>query len=285
MARYRGQKALYEVIGGRARNKSARPVVEPLKPTKPQLEKPVVKKIPVKVQAQPQEKAVVSEKRVISWKPKPLQYHDGRIEITLPTKVAVTVFLGLVVTLLACFKAGQFYPDSESGTLIENNDNVSSERIGLPSLASARQNLTPESESEPEPAQESPVPQKMIETVNQSVAELSKPPVPGNAIVIQEFSATADLIAVGRFFASLGIPTEIVSKGDVYYLITEERFHYDPATAPQHTTGYKLLEEIRLSGHDYKAPQGLEPFARNKFKGAYGRKIDDQYIGEVTNVH
>jgi hypothetical protein len=104
----------------------------------------------------------------------------------------------------------------------------------------------------------------------------------GNAIVIQEFHTLADLIPVGRFFKAEGIATEIVSKGSTYFLITKERFPYNPEAT--HTRGNALLQEIRSKGQDYKAPQGLEPFAPNKFKGAYGRNIDEQYIGEVTDV-
>ena len=104
----------------------------------------------------------------------------------------------------------------------------------------------------------------------------------GNAIVIQEFHTVADLVAVGQFFAARGIGTEVVRKGTTYFLISKARFPYNPEAT--NTRGNELLQDIRLQGQTYKASQGLESFAPNRFKGAYGRNIDDQYIGEVTDV-
>ncbi|MCF7972631.1 MAG: hypothetical protein K9N55_02335 [Phycisphaerae bacterium] len=279
MARYRGQKALYEVIGGRARNKSARAAAEPLRPEKQQAVKPAIKKVPAVVQAKPLEKAApaVPERKAISWKQKPIQCHDGRLEITLSTRVAIMTALCLIVVCLACFKAGQWYPELQGRLFIDNRNN-SPDQTGLPNMASANQPVA--SRSEPAgtmPQSKAPV----IQTVQSD--RPSRPLIHGNAIVIQEFDKKADLVAVGRFFDSQGISTEIVSRENTYYLITQERFHYNPASAPQ-TSGNRLLNEIRLLGKDYKAPLGLESFAPNKFKGAYGRNIDDQYIGEVTDV-
>ena len=274
MARYRGQKALYEVIGGRARNKAARPEVEHLRPETKQVEKPVTRKVPVKVQAQRKESAVIPEKKAISWKPKPIQCHDGRIEVTLSTKAAAMASLCLVAVLLACFRVGQWYPDSNIGKLIDNKNSVSPDRTGLTSLARPNRNVPVETGSAESRIRQpiDPAPQSALGT-----------PAPRNAIVIQEFHTLEDLVGVGRFFRSKGILTDIVSKEGVYYLITQQRFPYNPAST-LHTTGNELLEEIRLLGQEYKASQGLESFAPNKFKGAYGRNIDDQYIGEVTDV-
>jgi hypothetical protein len=276
MARYRGQKSLYEVIGGRARNKSAQPQTESLRPEPPKIVKPVVKKVPV-VQTLPKERAVIPEKEVISWKPKPFQCHDGRIEVTLSTKGAVMAFLCVITVFLACFRTGQLYPGSQSGTLIDNSNNASAEGIGLPSLASARHKLPRGSEPV------SRTPEKSIEATAYPEARPSSLLAPGNAIMIQEYHLVPDLVAAGRFFAAKGIPTEIVRKGSSYYLITQERFGYNPASAPD-TSGYRLLEWIRILGQDYEAPKGLQSFAPNRFKGAYGRNIDDQYIGEATDV-
>jgi len=272
MARYRGQKALYEVIGGRARNKSARPAAEPLRPEPSQVAKVAIQKVPV-VQILPQERVVRPEKEVISWKPKPLQCHDGRIEITLSTRAAVMGSMVLVVCLLACFKVGQWYPGFDSRTLIEKNNSESPTRPGLMTAFSSRQVPV---EQVPKMSENEPLKQDLVPA--KSVKSLAY----GNAIVIQQYSAVADLVAAGQFFELQGIGTEVVSKGNSYFLITRERFPYNPE-APN-TRGYGLLEEIRTKGPAYKAPTGLQSFAPNKFKGAYGRNIDDQYIGEVTDV-
>ena len=271
MARYRGQKALYEVIGGRARNKPVRPAAEPLRPKASHAAEPVVKKRPVKAPEQPKERVVVPKKEVISWKPKPVQCHDGRLEITLSTRGATMAFLVLTAGLLVCFRAGQLYP----GLLIEKENSVSSTESGLPRLASPSRQVpvTPERQPPATSSQRRPA-------VSPNAL---RPVTHGNAIVIQQFDSLKDLVAVGQFFRTRGIGTEIVRKSDTYFLITQERFPYNPE-APN-TRGSELLQEIRAIGQTYKAPQGLESFAPNKFKGAYGRNIDDQYIGEVTDVH
>jgi hypothetical protein len=273
MARYRGQKALFEVIGGSARNKSARPSAEPLRPEAPKVAKPGIKRVPL-VQAQPKERVVIPEKEVISWKPKPLQCHDGRIEITLSTRTATLVFMTLIVGLLACFKVGQWYPGFETRPLIEKSNNVSPAKPGLTMVSSSRQMpVDPEVEIVPsEPSKQEIVPIQAVKSIGYD-----------NAIVIQAFGELPDLVAVGKFFATRGIGTEVVGKGSTYFLITRERFPYNPEKA--NTGGRDLLEEIRLLGQAYKAPEGLESFAPNRFKGAYGRNIDDQYIGEVTDVN
>ncbi len=274
MARYRGQKALFEVIGGNARRKSAQPKAEPLRPDPPKMAEPVAKKMPV-VQARPKERVVIPEKEVISWKPKPLQCHDGRIEITLSTRAATLVFMALVVGLLACFKVGQWYPGFETRPFITKENNVSPIQPGLMMVSSSRQtpvdhglNVPPVSEI----SKRKIVPVKAV-----------KSPAYYNAIVIQQFSAMPDLVAVGEFFGTRGIATEVVRKGSTYFLITRKRFPYNPEKP--NTAGRDLLEQIRLLGQAYKAPTGLESFAPNRFKGAYGRNIDDQYIGEVTDVN
>ena len=272
MARYRGQKALFEVIGGSARNKTARPAVEPLRPGPPSVAKPGIKRVPL-VQTPPRERVVVSEKEVISWKPKPLQCHDGRIEITLSTRAAVMGFMVMVVCLLACFKVGQWYPDFGGRTFIEKSNSVSPTKPGLMTAFSSRQ--VPVGQDPEVPVNE-PLKQDVVP------ARSGKLLAHGNAIVIQQYSAVADLVAAGQFFESQGIDTEVVSKGNAYFLITRERFPYNPEAL--NTRGYELLEEIRSKGPAYKAPTGLQSFAPNKFKGAYGRNIDDQYIGEVTDV-
>jgi len=278
MARYRGQKSLFEVIGGRAEKKLARPAVEPLKPEKPQLAKPVIKKTPFKVQVKSEVKAPLPEKEVISWTPKPVQCHNGRIEITVSTRTGLIMIMVMVVGFLACFKAGQLYPGLQSGTFIENKNNVSPERSWLPSLSLTKTNVRSQAESTI-----SPVPVKQASPTPQPAVKPAMLATTGNAIVIQEFTRSADLFAVGRFFSRQGVKTEVVRKGSTFFLLTQARFPYNPEAA--NTRGRVLLEEIRLIGQEYKAPKGLESFAPNKFKGAYGRNIDDQYIGEVTDVH
>ncbi len=272
MARYRGQKALFEVIGGNARRKSAPPKAEPLRPQRPQAAKPVLKKVPV-VQTLPKERVALPEKEVISWKPKPLQCHEGRIEITLSTRAATLVFMALIVGLLACFKVGQWYPGFETRPFIEKENSVSPTQPGLTMVSSSRQMpVDPEVEVPVgEPSKQESVPVEAANAIGYD-----------NAIVIQQFSAVPDLVAVGKFFATRGIGTEVVRKGTTYFLITRERFPYNPEKP--NTGGRALLEQIRLLGQAYKAPAGLESFAPNRFKGAYGRNIDDQYIGEVKDV-
>ncbi|MCP4453880.1 MAG: hypothetical protein GY809_20660 [Planctomycetes bacterium] len=217
---------------------------------------------------------MIPEKEVISWKPKPLQCHDGRIEITVSNRTATLVFMTLIVGLLASFKVGQWYPGFETRPFIEKENNVSPTKpSGLTMVSSSRQMpVEPEVDvpvSEP-PTQEIPPRTRTMRSIAY-----------GNAIAIQQFSAVPDLVAVGNFFAARGVTTEVVSKGNTYFLITQERFPYNPEAA--NTRGRELLEEIRSLGQAYKAPTGLESFP-NKFKGAYGRNIDDQYIGEVTDV-
>lgn len=289
MARYRGQKALYEVIGGRARNLPTRPSVEPLKPPakeKSKTPKPVVtKKQPVVVQKEPEKKPVLSEKEAISWKPRPIQVVNGRVEMTLSVRAVVIVILLLVTVMLICFRAGQMYTySSQGGTLIDNTNNESPDQseTGLPKL-SKTQTASPGPASRQ--VQQTFEPTLPVQPVDQEpiVTRQTYKAKGGNAVVIQEFERIEDLIEVGKYFTDKGVPTEIVSKNKVFYLISSERFQYNPEA--ENTAGSILIWTIRELGRDYRAPQGFESFAPNKFKRAYGRKIDDQYIGEVQDVH
>lgn len=259
MARYRGQKSLYEVMN-RARIKSSRSSTEPLHSQESDIAGTE------SGSETPKQEQSVDFARY--RRPKPIQINQGRIELTIPVKAAVILVLVVIVCLLLSFRLGQLYSGSDSGTdesFIENRptNNTQDTQGGM----------------EPAPAEEVDNKQQ-VESLGTS-NPVDPPQVPvnadtlraGNAIVIQQFDKLADLKAVGRYFNREGIPTEIVQKGLYYFLITQERFKVEELGSK----GTQKRIEIRELGKNYKAPQGLETFSAHYFSDAYSKLIDDTF--------
>ena len=93
----------------------------------------------------------------------------------------------------------------------------------------------------------------------------------GNVIVITTYGQRRDLEPVQQHFAAQGVATEIVMRGDRYFLVTQERYTDNPARSG--TPGYAALQRIKEIGAAYKAPEGYEPFGSRPFQDAYGMKV------------
>ena len=215
--------------------------------------------------------------RTVQWQPKVVQFNNGRIELTLPYGICVGIGLvGLVVVLLA-FRLGQAHAPSRVDA-----QQVKADPAPRRQQPAAGSNERPQRPQPPAPGAQSPSgqpgpgPQQTPVPATQVVQ-------PGNAVVVQEYTTVADLKPVADYFDGKGIATEILRSGNRYFLVTRERFQDNPNN--EGTRGYTVKQRIVTLGKDYQAPQGAESFAPNLFKDAYGRKIDEQFIGVLPNVH
>jgi hypothetical protein len=73
-----------------------------------------------------------------------------------------------------------------------------------------------------------------------------------------------------EYFSDRGLSTRPVPPGDGFMLITD-RGYENPATPG--SDGYAVLEQIKNIGAQYRAPEGYESFAPNRFSDAYGMKL------------
>jgi hypothetical protein len=175
-------------------------------------------------------------------RPRPIQVFDRRIEISVTFPVAAIIAAGCVLTLILVYKAGQYSaPRTES-------------------VPGAR--LSPE--TLPDDGQD------VITGYNTERPALAHKR-PGNAVVIQAYPLRAHLEPVRLFFENHGINTEILKDGDIYLLVTTERFEENPNRPG--TQGYMLKQRIIELGPSYKAAPGRETFAPNYFRDAYARRF------------
>lgn len=97
-----------------------------------------------------------------------------------------------------------------------------------------------------------------------------------NAIVIQAYKQRRDLEPVKEHFEKNDIETDIVERGDYFYLRTKQLYHSCSISRDSFNPDYDgdvAMKEIRKVGLTYKAPPGYESFRPNLFQGAYGEKI------------
>lgn len=244
MARYRGRKALYEVMS-RTRSKEApAKKLERLHPAGAEESKPK----PAKSEAQ------LAEPPAKWWKgPKAFQINAGRIEISIPYQLAIAVLLGLILLVMVAYRLGQIDQKvANSAMRMQRTDR------GEPSRPTARgREAVSESAKATSP-----------------IAGEAEPagPTGSNRIVIQTWPRRADLEPVKLHFGRAGIETEIRKIGNMYYLVTTEKYN-NPAR--QGTDGFQAREKIVEIGATYKAPRGSESFAPKLFGDAYGMRFDD----------
>ena len=240
MARYRGKKSLYEVMGKNWPKPKYDKSLRKLHPDRVEEEEPkVVKPSPA-----------VPPGRAAHWprKPKMVQFNAGRIEISLPYTIAITLALGIILVVLVIFRLDEIRSlgRNTAGTVLE----------GL------RKSVVSENEN-PAPVENIPPDTSENEVVSATGA---------NRIVIQTYQDRADLELVQDHFTVGGIETEIRKIGTTYYLMTVNK--YDNPSRPG-TDGYAAKQQIISWGARYKAPQGFETFAPRLFSDAYGMKFDD----------
>jgi len=192
--------------------------------------------------------------------------NEGRVEFTFSYTVASGLVLLVVFVILLAFRLGQKY-----GNVAERPASPAVSENNLDARAGSMRAALPNDELTPAAAPRRSTPEYY-----------EKPVEPGNAIVIQQYHAVADLVPVKRYFADHGIETEIVRSGDDYFLVTVERFSENPNNPG--TQGYRVKQRIVELGKNYRAEPGRESFAPNYFKDAYGRKFEDDFKGEIIDV-
>jgi hypothetical protein len=243
MARNRGKKALYEVIGKGSLRKPAPggPVAPPPPPQDEHADEPVV------------ESPAEQEPIVTTWpkRPKIVQVNAGRIEFSLPYQMAVALLLGLVLVVLVVYRMGQASYSTQQAT--ESGSKAAPAREG----------------NQGGPA----VVDKPGAAAAPGRAEITQPAELGgkNAIVIVEYDKERDLRPVQEHFSRFGIETEIVpAPRGRYFLWTKER--YDTVGPGSRCDRDK--QKIINVGALYKAERGYETFGTQPFDDAYPRKVD-----------
>jgi len=104
MARYRGQKALYEVID-KTRLKPSEPgSVGPLRASS---DSNPGSDATLQKAEEPVPESTVPSPAVRWQRPRPVQFNAGRLELTIPYPIAVAIVLALVLVVLAAYRWGQ----------------------------------------------------------------------------------------------------------------------------------------------------------------------------------
>ncbi len=303
MKRYTGQKALYEAIAktqaklqrrgilerlrpGNDKEPYAEPVMEEPEPQvellRPPVEKPVAEKPPVPVAkpvrpveySEPQPQARPVQPRL---RPKAVQVHDGRIEISLPYTVGVTVLLVATLLVLGAFRLGQVqHRDRLPAVNTSNTDKATP--------PAPKSSPSPTRAEAPAPARETPTTDTGGATTTLSVKEdgdhvivlaqtaQSKPLESAQAYFKEHGIDTAvlDVAELRNYLVGKGLSTSVLGTRGGYMLVTKDFF--DNPENPG-TKGYKAKQEIIKVGSGYKAKSGSESFAPKFFSDAYGMKV------------
>lgn len=247
MARNRGKKALYEVMGSPGGKPDYRSTVEPLRSSKPCSEEHGVA-----------ESAVIPEKPLL-WptRPRLFQFNAGRVEISMPYQLAIAMLLGIVLIVLVVFRLGQ------SSVKLQDTAMVTVSPIVVEKPVQIR-TVKPKS-----PLVVKGVARTPTEPENVVRSEQGG----NNKIVIQTSLRRADLVPAQKFFADNGIETEIKQIDRRYYLLSKQKYQ---STNKFGTDGYKALRKIKELGSTYKAPDsGYGNFGKRPFHDAYGMKFND----------
>jgi hypothetical protein len=203
--------------------------------------------------------------------------HDGRIEISVPYTVGVTVLLVAILLILGAFRLGQM----QRGTRVPAVKNVPSVKTNEP----VRQpDANPAKNDVPAPPGESsgvePAPG------NSTVAPASQG---DHVIVLAQHPRREDLEAAQAYFEQQGIATRVIAVEALREYLSGQGFntnvlgdrggfmlvtgdYYDNPRSPG-TNGYAARQKIVEVGRAYKAPQGFEKFAPKYFSDAYGMKV------------
>lgn len=240
MVRKRRKKALYEVIGGELYKPGYGKSLEPLQPKTAKGPEPEAEKQKPQAFGRPAE-----------WpkRPRPLQFNAGRIEFSLPYTGTVAVVLTMIALLLLCFRLGQTIGARQMAGLGVSDEQMAAQRgTAEPAETGVAADTAPARETAP---------------VDTSAGS--------NRIVIQTYQARAHLEPVKDYFERLGIKTEILKRGEWYYLVTVNKYDNPERTG---TDGYRAKQRIIKLGENYKAPEGYETFGTRPFHDAYGMKIE-----------
>jgi outer membrane biosynthesis protein TonB len=317
MKRYTGQKALYEAIArtqakarrhgilerlypGNGKDQHEEPAVveEPkaqvpvqVEPVKPPEEKLIVEKLPSPV-VKPPVRPVVVEPRpqpqprpAQPWlRPKAVQLHDGRIEVSLPYTLGVTVLLIAILLVLGAFRLGQ----------MQHRTSPPAVTSSAPGTTNQVKQVTPKPDPAPvrqETPAPVPAPAPANETTSAGPSNAATPPAKSgdHVIVLAQNAQSKPLESAQTFFKEHGVALEVIDVAKLrdylgghgistsvlgtrggYMLVTAD--YYDNPQNPG-TDGFKAKQKIIELGKAYKATPGSQAFAPNYFSDAYGMKV------------
>ncbi|MBN2130131.1 MAG: hypothetical protein JW741_11575 [Sedimentisphaerales bacterium] len=245
-------------------------VPEPVAAPSPVVKAPVVVASPEPNVASPQ-----------PWlRPRPVQIHDGRIEISLPYTIGVTVVLVALLLVLAAYRLGQRSVAAPAAPPAPAAPTGQSAGDVTPSASPAVQD-TPAAPAEtvrPEagPAADTAAPAAPVSTGD-------------HIIVLVQYPQRRDLEPAQEYFNEHGVGTVIIEAtrlGDWLtqngldastlgnrggWLLVTGDYYNNPQSSG--TDGYAARQKIIELGRGYRAQPGYESFAPNYFKDAYGMKI------------
>ncbi|MHC4266551.1 MAG: hypothetical protein ACYSUK_11565 [Planctomycetota bacterium] len=239
MAKRRGHKALYEVLGNSKLKSSYRKTLEDIREPE--------QKPPETPQPEPQQEVTTDWPK----KPKMLQFNESRIDLTLPYPIVIAALMVFILLLLVCFRLGQ---------ITYRNRNAPSQTSDAQQAAVGR--LI-------QPVEQQEVTTKVLEP---PILAGSTAKTGNNRIVIQQYHLKTHLEPVRAYFDKNGIETEILNINNTYFLVTKNKYE-NPSR--EGTDGYNTKKRIIELGARYAAPEGYENFGKQPFHDAYGRRFDE----------
>jgi hypothetical protein len=197
---------------------------------------------------------------VVRWTLKPsfAQFNAGKIEFSISYQVAIAILLGLLLMAVVLFRVGQWAGSSKA--TVSAKPAVVKPAEAKPAPKPVTQNA---SVLEQPVAQDAPV----ADAAANGAASTGK-----NRIVLKIFQVRSHLEPAKEFFDKMGVATEIIQKGNWYYLVTKNKYD-NPGKAG--TDGYLAKQKIIELGAGYKAPVGFETFGPKPFSDAFGMKFDE----------
>jgi len=205
---------------------------------------------------------------------RPVQFNAGRVDVSVPYHIGVAAALVLILAVLSAFRLGQRYPLAKAQAAV----------------ATKAPGRTTRQDAAREPA---------AAKAAQDDAATAAAATDGQAtrsegdhwIVLARHRDEAELLPVVEYYAKYGIPlstyelarirqafvergwnTARLPSGDGYLLATRYMYSNPDRVG---TDGYAIKQKIVELGKSYKAPQGRESFAANRFADAYGMKISN----------
>ncbi|MFH1615518.1 MAG: hypothetical protein ABIG61_10610 [Planctomycetota bacterium] len=202
-----------------------------------------------------------------SWRkrPKLVLFNAGRVELSLPYPIAVTVVLVLLLVILGVFRLGQRSRRAGGGGF-DSDLRYSEAALEEPTAMPAGGVRTEGGRAASGKA--AVVLPEMVTAESSGTGESQG--TGNNVIVLVEYATRAQLVPVRDYFASKGIETEIIAEGGRYFLVTKNRYQNPDKEG---TDGYATKQKIIEAGRGYKAPEGYETFAPRLFSDAYGKKV------------
>jgi hypothetical protein len=238
--------------------------------------------VPIKP-VRPLEHADPQPRRTRPWlQPRAVQLHDGRIEISLPYTLGVTVVLITVLFILAAFRIGQMQGQSRVPEAAKTTSDPAKRVV-------PKMSPSPVAKPETPPVAAKPEPETTPANPDTSIPPVAPDQTGDHVIVLAQLVDRKPLDAARNYFAEQGIATEVISipllrellskqgistRGlddqNGFMLVTKD--YYENPQNPG-TDGYQAKQKIIQAGRGYKARSGSESFAPNYFSDAYGRKV------------